>query len=55
MPEQQLATLDALWTGSLLFGLWWMLAGWRRDSQARPAELTWHLEQLGKTRPYRPQ
>ncbi|MGA0599416.1 phosphotransferase enzyme family protein [Caulobacter sp. KR2-114] len=52
LPAAQLAALDALWTGSLLFGLWRMLQAWRRDDRARPADLAWHLEQLRKTRPY---
>lgn len=53
LPAAQLQALDALWTGSLLFGLWQMLERWRRDGAARPADLAWHLEQLRKTRPYR--
>lgn len=52
LSTADLQALDALWTGSLLYGLWWMLAAWRRDGAARPAELDWHLEQLTKTRPY---
>ena len=54
MPAAQLAALDALWTGSLLFGLWRILAEWRREGRARPADLAWRLEQLAKVRPYRP-
>lgn len=54
MPKSHLAALDGLWLGSLFFGLWRVLKGWRRDGRVQPGQLTWALEQLGKTRPYRP-
>jgi Ser/Thr protein kinase RdoA (MazF antagonist) len=52
LPAAQLAALDALWTGLLVSSLWTILAGWRRDGVARPQDLDWHLQQLGKTKPY---
>ena len=50
LGEAELAALDGLWTGAVLQGVWQVLASDRPD----PALLEWNLQQLGKTRPWRP-
>lgn len=54
LPDEQLAALDGLWLACLFYGLWSAIEGWERDGVDRPEQLDWNLEQLGKTRPYRP-
>lgn len=54
LPAAQVEALDALWLGGLLHGLWWALERRRREGGAGPLQLDWHLQQLAKTRPYRP-
>ncbi|HWA60523.1 MAG TPA: phosphotransferase [Caulobacteraceae bacterium] len=54
LPEAQLADLDGLWLGALVFTLWQILAAWRRSGRPDPADLDWHLQQLDKTRAWRP-
>lgn len=51
LPEAQVAALDALWLGGIFHGLWRALEH-RRG--AGPLDLDWSLQQLAKTRPYRP-
>jgi Ser/Thr protein kinase RdoA (MazF antagonist) len=53
LTDAELASLDGLWLGGVFAGLWRVL----EDRVAEGSELThglsWNLEQLDKTRPYR--
>lgn len=52
LPQAQVAALDALWLGGIFHGLWRALEHRRREGGA--LDLDWHLQQIAKTRPYRP-
>jgi Ser/Thr protein kinase RdoA (MazF antagonist) len=52
LPDDQLAALDGLWTGIVLFGAWTALSRWPQGAPYDPLMLDWNLAQLKKTRPY---
>lgn len=52
LPQAQIEVLDALWLGGLFHGLWRALE--RRRAGGGTLNLDWSLQQLAKTRPYRP-
>lgn len=54
LSDVELAALDGLWTGAVLFGAWRVLAGEPENPPPDPVVLEWNWQQLQKTRPYRP-
>lgn len=54
LSEIELANLDGLWTGGSLRGVWRVLEGRIAEGRLTTHGLDWNLEQLDKTRPYRP-
>jgi Ser/Thr protein kinase RdoA (MazF antagonist) len=51
---EELAALDGLWSGAVLFGAWKVIERTPREASPDPVALQWNFEQLTKTRPYRP-
>jgi Ser/Thr protein kinase RdoA (MazF antagonist) len=54
LSDVEIGALDALWLGSVLHGVWTVLERRLAGASIDEDDLKWNLEQLGKTRPYRP-
>jgi Ser/Thr protein kinase RdoA (MazF antagonist) len=54
LSEAELAALDGLWLGGGLSGVWRVLENRLAEGAVTTHGFDWNLEQLAKTRPYRP-
>jgi Ser/Thr protein kinase RdoA (MazF antagonist) len=53
LSAAEIASLDALWLGSLLHGVWRVLENRLAEGRITTHGFEWNLEQLDKTRPHR--
>ncbi|HEY3887394.1 MAG TPA: phosphotransferase [Caulobacteraceae bacterium] len=53
LTDVEIDSLDALWTGGSLCGVWSVLESRLAAGRVTTQGLEWNVEQLGKTRPYR--
>ena len=53
LADPEVASLDALWTGGSLSGVWRVLEGRIAAGRITTHGFDWNLKQLNKTRPYR--
>ena len=52
LDAEELSSLEALWLGGSLRGVWWVLESRLAEGRMSAHGLQWNIEQLEKTRPY---